>query len=253
MELVLSLITAVFIGGIAGFLGSLLITERMALVGGPLGHLALPGVALALIYNFDIFWGALGAIAVSSFVIWLLSIRSKLPMETLTAIVFASVVALGFLILPIEKAEEALIGDITNVNLFDAALAVVLGVSIFFLVKKIYPKMVLAGVSEDLAKGEGINVRKNNLLYLIAIALVVAMEVKIVGIILTAALMAIPAAAANNLSRTLGQYTVFGLLIGGVSAVLGIVLFQVTGLPAGPLIILVSTAFFLVSLLFKKV
>ena len=252
MELTLNFITALFIGGIAGFLGSLLITKRMALVGGPLGHMALPGVALALIYSFDIFWGALGAIILSAFVIWLLSIATKLPMEALTAVVFASTVALGFLILPIMEAEEALIGDIMNINLFDMILAVVLGTGIFFLIKKIYPAMILTDISEDLAKSEGIDVRKYNFVYLAEIALVVAMEVKIVGILLTAALMAIPAAAARNVSRKLSQYTYFGLLIGGVSAVLGIILFQVTGLPAGPLIILVSAVFFLISLLFKK-
>ena len=112
--------------------------------------------------------------------------------------------------------------------------------------------MILTDISEDLAKSEGIDVRKYNFVYLAAIALVVAMEVKIVGILLTVALMAIPAAAARNVSRKLSQYTYLGLLIGGVSAVLGIILFRITGLPAGPLIILVSAVFFLISLLFKK-
>lgn len=54
-QFILSLITVIFIGGTAGYLGSLMITKRMALVGGPLGHLALPGAALALFYGFNIF------------------------------------------------------------------------------------------------------------------------------------------------------------------------------------------------------
>ncbi len=251
-QLALSYITAIAIGGIAGFLGSLMITKRMALVGGPLGHLALPGVALALIYGFDVFWGGLMTIAFGSLIIWLFSLRSSLHLETLTAVVFASTVALGFLILPIEDAEAALIGDITQVTLFDAGLAVVLGIAIFLLVRAIYPKLVLASISEELARSEGVNVNKYNFIYLAAIALVVAMEVKIVGTLLTAALMAIPAAAASNFSRTLGQYTTLGLIIGVVCAVGGILLSQFLPLPAGPLIILAGTIVFLVSLFVKR-
>lgn len=251
-QLALSFIAALFIGGIAGFLGSLLITKRMALVAGPLGHLALPGAALALIYGLDIFWGSLATIVLGAFAIWLFSLASKLPLEALTAVVFAFMIALGFLILPLAQAEQALIGDITQVNLFDALLAVVLSTAIFVLIKKIYPKLVLAGISEDLARSENINVGRYNLIYLGAIALVVAMEVKIVGVLLTAALMAIPAAAASNISRSLGQYTLWSLVLGGASAVLGLLLFLATGLPAGPLIITISTLLFLALLLFKK-
>lgn len=252
MELALSFITAIFVGGIAGFLGSLLITERMALVGGPLGHMALPGVAIALVYGVDIFWGALAAIAFSAFLIWILSLKSQLPLETLTAVVFAATVSLGFLILPIEEAEGALIGDITRVNSFDAVLAIVLALGVFIVVKNIYSKMVLAGISKDLAKSRGVNVKKYNFIYLIAIALVVVVEVKIVGILLTSALMALPAAAASNFSRTLGQYTYLALFIGVFGAVLGMILFVITGLPAGPLIVLTSAFVFFVSLFFKR-
>jgi len=100
-QFVLSLITAIFIGGIAGYLGSLMVTKKMALVGGPLGHLALPGVALALIYHFNIFSGALLSIAIGAAIVWLLRIKTKLSMEALTGVVFAAGVALGFLILPL--------------------------------------------------------------------------------------------------------------------------------------------------------
>lgn len=245
--------TALFIGGVAGFLGSLLIAKRMALVGGPLGHLALPGVALGIIFSFDIFWGALGAIALGSLFIWLLTLRGgKLPIEALTAVVFASTVALGFLILPIEEAEKALIGDITAVTVFDMLLAIVISVTFFIIIRRIYFNVLLSDLSPDLALSRGIDIKKYNFLFLIAIALVVAMEVKIVGILLTAALMAIPAAAANNFSRSLAQYAVFSLVIGSVSALGGVLLSKMLLLNAGPLIILSGAAFFLLSLFFVR-
>lgn len=251
-QLILSLITAIFITGIAGYLGSLLITKRMSLVGGPLGHLALPGVALALIYNFGIFYGALLSIGLGAFFIWLFSLRTKLPLESLTAIVFASGVALGFLFLPLDHAEEALIGNITTVTFFDTILAVILSISLYFIIRKISPKIILSEISEDLAKSLKINVNKYRLIYLISIALVVAMEVKIVGILLTAALLTIPAATSKNLSKNLKTYYNLSLFLGVLSSITGLFIFKLTNYPVGPLIILSSFMFFLISLMFVK-
>jgi len=251
-QFILGLITASFIGGVAGYLGSLMISKRMALVGGPLGHLALPGVALSLIYHSNIFLGALLSISLGAVIIWWLKTKTKLSIEALTGLVFAAGVALGFVILPLSQAEEALIGDITKVNPIDTILAVILGLVIFFVIKKIYQKMVLLEISEDLAKTEGVNVKRYNLIYLISLGLMVALEVKIVGILLTAALFIIPAASARNISTTLGQYGLFSLIIGMVSAILGMFLFKLTQVPAGPLIILVNTSVFIISIFLKS-
>jgi len=253
MELFLSLITGISIGAAAGYLGSLMLSKRMALVGGPLGHLALPGIALGLIYHFDIFLGALASIILGVLFIWFFEIKTRLPLEVLTGVVFSLGVALGFLILPIENAEEAIIGDITAVGLSDAILALVLAVGVFLTIRKIYQKIILSSISEDLAKGKKINIRKMNFIYLLAIALITALEVKLVGIILTAALFAIPAAAARNLSRDLFQYQTLSTLIGSLSVVFGILLFEITSLSAGPLIILSAGFFFALSLLSKNI
>ena len=88
-----SLITGISIGG-AGYLGALMLTRRMALVAGPLGHLTLPGVALAILYGFNVSLGAFPFVIFGIVAIWWLEIRSRLPMEALTAIVFASGVAI---------------------------------------------------------------------------------------------------------------------------------------------------------------
>ncbi len=251
-QFLLSLIVGIFVGGAAGYLGTLMLSKRMALVAGPLGHLTLPGIALALIYGFDMSLGAFPFVILGIVLIWLFEIRTKLPMEALTAVVFASGVAIAFLFLPIEQAEAALVGDISKVNLGETAISVVLAIFLFLVIKKIYPNMVLINVSEDLAKSQRIDVRKYNLIYLILIAVIVALGVKMVGGLLTAALVAIPACSARNLSRNLFQYA-FGAIVAGIaSSFLGILVFELTGFPAGPLIILASGAVFLVSAIFRR-
>jgi zinc transport system permease protein len=251
-QLWLSLTAGIFIGGVAGYLGSLMLSKRMALVAGPLGHLALPGVALALIYGFDVSLGAFPFVILGIVFIWLFELGTHLPMEALTAVVFASGVAVAFLFLPMEQAEAALVGDISRIGLWETVVSVLVALVLFVVIRKIYPDMVLVNISDDLARSKGINVKKHNLVYLLLIAVIVALGVKMVGGLLTAALVAIPAAAARNLSRNLSQYAFGAMVIGAVSSSAGIVLFKLTGFPAGPLIILVSTAIFFASIFFRR-
>ena len=70
-QLFLSLICGILIGGTAGYLGTLMLSKRMALVAGPLGHLTLPGIALALIYGFDVSLGAFPFVILGTIFIWL--------------------------------------------------------------------------------------------------------------------------------------------------------------------------------------
>jgi ABC-type Mn2+/Zn2+ transport system permease subunit len=173
-------------------------------------------------------------------------------MEALTALVFASGVASAFLFLPMEQAETALIGDISKAGFYDTVLAVFVSLVIMLALRRIYPQLVLANISEELAAAEGINLNRNNLLYLFLIALIVALGVKMVGGLMTAALVAIPPCAARNVCRNLRQYTLSATAIGAGSAALGIVLSRAMDASAGPLIILVSTAVFLITLPFAR-
>jgi len=251
-QFLLSLIVGICVGGAAGFLGSLMLGRRMALVAGPLGHLTLPGIALALMYGFDVSLGAFPFVIFGIVLIWLFEMRTKLPMEALTAVVFASGVAIAFLLLPIQQAEAVLVGDITKVSFAEAVVSVILILLLFFVVKKIYSKIVLINISEELAKSEKLDIRKYNLIYLGSIAIIVALGVKMVGGLLTAALVAIPASAARNLSRNLAQYAFGAMIIGIISSSMGILLYKITGFPAGPLIILANTFIFLISIIFRK-
>lgn len=251
-QFLLSLISGIFIGGVAGFLGSLMLSKRMALAAGPLGHLALPGIALALIYGFDISLGAFPFVILGVVLIWFLERKTRLPMEALTAVVFATGVAIAFFFLPIDQAEAALVGDISKIQLNEAIYSVILCALIFIICQKIYPPMILINVSEDLAKARKIDVKKYNLIYLLLVALIVALGVKIVGGLLTAAIVAIPAASSRNLAKNLAQYKLLSLSFGAISAAVGISLSKGTTLPAGPLIIVLSAFIFLISMIFQR-
>jgi len=240
-----------FIGAAAGYLGTLMLSKRMALVAGPLGHLTLPGIALALLFGFDMSLGAFPFVILGILLIWLFEMKTKLPMEALTAIVFATGVAITFLFIPEEKTIPALIGDVSQISLLAVIITSILSLFIIFVTNKIYKKVILTEISQDIAKTEGLNIKKYNLIYLLCIALIVSLGVKIVGGLMTAALVAIPACTSRNISKNLFQYSYGGLIFGGLSCIIGILGFNFTGIPAGLLIVITSAIFFLISLIFK--
>src|SRR3989344_2695540 len=94
----LQLITAVLIGIGAGYLGSFMVLRRMSLVGDALSHVALPGIALALLWNFNPFFGAFAALFIATISIWILEKRTELPSETLVGILFTLSLAVGLLL-----------------------------------------------------------------------------------------------------------------------------------------------------------
>ncbi len=251
-KLFLAILMTASIGAAAGYLGTLMLSKRMSLVGGPLGHLTLPGITLALIYGFDVSIGAFLMLVFAILLIWLFEKRTKLPLETLTAVVFSSCVAVAFLFLPSEEIETALIGDISQLSPVTAFLSVLFSATVFLIIRIIYKKMVFLAVSEDLAKSEGISPDKYNLIYLFAVALVVGLGIRIVGSLLTAAIVSIPAATSRNLSNNMNQYAYGGAIAGGLASVLGIVMYQLFTVPAGLAIILTSAGFFLLSAALKR-
>jgi len=251
-QLFLSLISGIAVGGVAGYLGALMLQKRMALAAGPLGHLAFPGVALALLYGFNVSLGAFPFIILGIFLIWLLEIKTDIPTEALTALVFATGVSVSFLFLPMKKAEIALVGNITSIGWQEALITVLLSLGIFLVVRKIFSEMILINISEDLAKTEGIAIKKYNLIYLLSIAVIVALGVKLVGVLLTAALVAVPAATARNLSKSMKKYILLSTFFGILAPIIGLIIYQITGLPAGVLIIISGAVLFLISLLFKN-
>ena len=255
----ISLITAIFIGGAAGYVGSLMATKKMSLVGDVLSHIALPGIGLGLLYGINISLGALSSLVLGILLIWILSLRTELSMESLVGVVFVLSLAVGFLITPEEELLHSLFGNISAVAMSDAVAAVFISVIVFIAAKIIYSKMMLAYVSEDLAQASGVKINKYNLIYLFLIAAVVAFGIKVGGTLLTSAMIIIPAATARNVSRNMRQYSWLSVIVGVASAIAGFAVFPflaerfgLSFVAIGPVIILASIAFFAVSLVFKN-
>jgi ABC-type Mn2+/Zn2+ transport system permease subunit len=251
-ELIYSLISAIFIGGAGGYLGSLMISKRMSLVGDALGHVALPGMGLAILFGLNVSLGAFVFLLIGVLLIWKFEDKTELPMETLVGIVFVLSLAIGFLVTPEPELLEALFGDISQVSLMNMAFAVVLSVLMVVFIKNIYLELMLSSASPDFAAANKIKVKRNNLIYLLAIAVVVALGVKVAGSLLVGALVIVPAASARLISGNLKQYSFWSAFFGVLSAIIGIALFKTYGLMVGPMVILANVFFFAICFFLRK-
>jgi len=249
--LTLSLLIGISVGVSAGYLGSLMVLEKMALVGDALSHVALPGLALGILFNFNPFFGAFAFLFASAVIIWYLGRVTKLPFETIVGAMFTFALAIGILIIPQPDLLEALFGDITKVTILETVTAVVISVIAVVLTKMIYRKLVLGMISEELANSKGIDVSKTNLLYLLLVSLVVAVGIKIVGTLLVGFLVIVPAAAAKNVSTDLHRYAVLSASFGTISTCSGILFSSYLNLQTGPLVVFSGIIVFLATVLAK--
>jgi ABC-type Mn2+/Zn2+ transport system permease subunit len=246
------LIIGALVGAASGFLGSFMVLKRMSLVGDALSHVALPGIAIALSVGINPMLGALVALAVATIGIWYLGQHSEVYPEALVGVFFTASLSLGLLLTPEPDLLEALFGNIDKIGIFDGIMVVIGAAVIFIVTAAISRKLLLGVVSEDLARSQKINVSKINLIYLLLIALVVALGVKFLGTLLTGAMVIIPAVTAKNIAGSLKSFYLYSISIGIISSVVGIITATLFGIPSGPAVVLVSVVLFILSYLFRK-
>jgi zinc transport system permease protein len=242
--LTLGLIVGVFVGTAAGYLGSIMVSRRMALVGDALSHVALPGLALGILFNFNPFIGAFAFLSATVIVTWYLQKSTTLSVEAIIGVLFVFALAIGILITPEVDLLEALFGDVTSLTLIDTIITVLVSVSIIFVTRAIYAKLAVSMISKELAIASRIKVERINLIYLFLVATIVALGIKEVGTLLVGALVIVPAAAAKNVSSTLSRYSFMSAILGLASATLGVLLSSYVNVPPGPLVVIVGGVIF---------
>ncbi len=251
-NLLFILLVGGFVGAATGFLGSFMVLKRMALVGDAFTHVALPGMAIALLLHQEPMLGAFVALALAAIGIWYLEETSRIYPEALVGLFFTTALAIGVLITPETELLEALFGQIEKITPIEGLSAIVLSVLVLSVALIISKRLILGVISEDLAKSVGVSKSKVNLVYLLLVALVVTLGVRFVGALLMGALVIVPAVSAKNISRGLGSYYILSALFGVASAVAGVVLAEIYGIASGPAVVLTSLVLFLMTFLAKK-
>lgn len=241
---------------LAGFLSSLVgffvVSQRLAFAGHGVAHSAYGGLALGLLLGTSSFWtGTLFAVAVALLIGWTTR-RGRLAEDTTIGILLAAAMALGTAILSRVPGYvdlfSLLFGNVLAAQAGEVrALAVVGGAVALFVVLRFHDLLSLA-FSAELAAIDG---RPVGFLYyglLVAVALVVMVSVRAVGVVLASALLVIPTAAARQVASNYRQVLGLSMAVSLASGAGGLILSFLWDLPSGASIVLVATAFFGLSL-----
>src|SRR3989344_4870940 len=200
----------------ASFLGVFVIPRRLALVSDVLSHVALPGVALALIAGVNPFFGAFLALGAVTVVIFFLERRFALSIDAIVGVAFTVALAVGMILIPDEHAAEALFGDIAAIGREEAALGVALGALLIILTFILFKRFAHATFSKELSRDETVADGRAEFIFLIALALAIALGIKVVGTLLMGAMMILPVVAAKNIAWSLKSMTALAIALGVV-------------------------------------
>ena len=239
---------AVLVGIASGSVGPFILLRRMALVGDALSHVALPGIALALLYGADPFYGVIIFLILAALLIFWLEGSSRIPPDAIVGLLFTASLAVGILIIPNADIIESLFGAFPVLSL--SFLLVILSSAAVpsLLCFALTRRFLFRIASPDLASVHGLG-RKYDLALLLIFAMIVALGIKLVGTLLMGALTIIPAAVAKNVSRSMRGYVIQSALLGGVISVGGMWMAETFRLLPGPCIILFGVGLFLLSLI----
>jgi ABC-type Mn2+/Zn2+ transport system permease subunit len=252
INLIHIMIAGSLIAAAGGVLGTFALLRRMALVGDALSHVALPGIALAIIFNFNPLLGSLACLILGTTLIWAVEHKTKLPVDTLVGIFFTLALAIGAIITPDEDIMHALFGDIATINAADFLIASGASLAIIIALLVIHRRLTLTMISTDLALSLGANPHVLEFLFLMIFALTVAIGIKFTGALLMGSIIIIPAAAARNLAVSMHSYMALSAFFGVVSAASGIAIANYYALSPGPVFVLISGAIFFISIFFRR-
>ena len=239
---------------ITGPLGCFIVWRRLSYFGDTIAHTALLGVVIAYALDFNLIIAVFVVSCLLALSLLFLQRRTNLPDDALLGLLAHSVLAIGLVLLGILSFIRIdlmglLFGDILSVNVTDL-LFVWIGGSIVLIVLILIWRPLFAGtVNLELAKAEGLNPDLANAIFTLLIASVIAISIKIVGILLITGLLIIPASASRNLSSTPIQMAIISSIIGVASVVLGIQTSMIWNTPTGPTILTITLGVFILTLL----
>lgn len=234
-----------------GALGSFVVWRRMAYFGDSTAHAAILGVAMALAFEVSIYAGTLAVAVAMACLVSALVTRGQ-AMDTILGVLSHSALAVGLVAISFVPAARSdlssyLFGDILAVGRADLVLIWTGAALVLAVLALRWQRLVTSSLNEELAMAAGIDPRVERLVLSLALAVVVALAIRVVGSLLISAMLIVPAAAARTWARTPERMAAGAALIAAASVILGLWASLRLDTPAGPSIVTAAAIFFVVS------
>ena len=244
-----ALIAAVFTGLAAPAIGTFLVQRRLALLGDGIGHVALTGVALGVLTGIAPIVTAVVVAALGAVVIELLRMYGRTSGDVALAMLFYGGIAGGVLLINLAGESAAglnsyLFGSITTVSHSDLVLVAILAVIVIALAVGLSPQLFAVCQDEEHAKVSGVPVRAYSILIAVLAAVTITVAMRTVGLLLVSALMVVPVAASQQITRSFRSTHLTAMAIGLFAAIGGVLSSYEINTQPGPTIVLIALAVF---------
>jgi len=248
-----ALLAAVFTGLAAPAIGTYLVQRRMALMGDGIGHVAVTGVAIGLLTNTSPTWTAVVVAIAGAIAIEVIRERGHANGDVALALLFYGGLAGGVLITGLANESGArlnqyLFGSITTISVADVLAVMTLAAVVVVVCVGLAPQLFAVAQDQEFARVAGLNVRAYNLLVAVLAAVSVTVAMRTVGLLLVSALMVVPVATSQQLTRSFRTTLGAAMLIGTAASVGGLLLSAYLSAHArvapGPTIVLLALAGF---------
>ncbi|MEO8395221.1 MAG: metal ABC transporter permease [Chloroflexota bacterium] len=252
-----AMIATLLIAAISGVIGCFIVVRGMSFFGEALGHSILPGVAVAYIFGANLFIGGLIAGVITALGIGLLSGRGRLREDTAIGVVFVGMFALGIVIISTAKSfavdlTHILFGNVLGVRPSDLITVAISGVVVIGAIILFYKELLAQSFDPGLMATLKLPGEALRLLLLVLIAVTIVASLQTVGIALMLAMLITPAATAQLLVKRMHHMMIVAALIGMISGVIGLYLSWQFNIPSGAIIVLTTTALFLIVFAFTR-
>ena len=248
-----ALLAGIGIALVTGPLGCFVVWRRMSFFGDTLSHSALLGVLLSVAFNLNI---SLTIFAVSSLIALILLRLQKttnLPNDALLGLLSHSALAVGMVVLGFLSFIRfdilgLLFGDILSVNVYDLLAIWIGGAFILLVLWYIWKPLFASTVNYELAEAEGMNPDRVNAIFTILLAALIAISIKMVGLLLITGMLIIPTTMARNLSNNPKKMVILSIIGGLLSVFIGLYTSFEINTSSGPTIVVVALILFILSL-----
>ena len=249
-----ALLAGIGVAIVVGPLGCFVIWRRLSYFGDTLSHAALLGVALALLFELNFTMMVFIVSVTLSLLLIYLKSRTSLPSDALLGLLAHSILAIGIICLGFMTWVRVdllglLFGDILAVSTSDIWLIWIGGGLVLACLAVIWKPLFADTVSPDLAVAEGLHPRKSRCIFMILLALVISISIKVVGVLLITGMLILPAAVARNLSAGPIQMMILSVIAGTFSVVAGLFSSLTWNTSSGPSIIAATLVLFILTML----
>lgn len=248
----LALAAGLVVGACAPLIGTFLVQKRLSLMGDGIGHVAFAGVAAGLLAGVSPLWTAMATALLGALAVEWLRLRRRASGDLALAVLFYSGIAGGVVLSGLAGSLNSgvltyLFGSILTVGPSDVLTIAALGALIVGMVLWLWRAMFSVILDEDGARVAGLPVRAINLGLAALTAVTVVAAMRVVGVLLVAALMVLPVGSAQRLARSFRATLWLAAAVGSGAVVVGLVLARAFGLAPGATIVLVASAAFAVT------